>query len=154
MSGAISNAIVGWVAVAAGMTGTATAASMTPGGISLFKLVAFWISLFLLVAALFIYVFKVKISEKKHDEIVDELQKKLATEGISGAQAADNTTAQTEVTMPGAKAATIAVAAPVVVCALTWQMWLTSMTIKACQVTESVFNRRKARYTRRLMAKC
>ena len=113
MSGAISNAIVGWVAVAAGMTGTATAASMTPGGISLFKLVAFWISLFLLVAALFIYVFKVKISEKKHAEIVDELQKKLATEGISGAQAADNTTAQTEVTMPGAKAATIAVAAPV-----------------------------------------
>lgn len=113
MSSAISNAIVGWVAVAAGMTGTATAASMTPGGISLFKLVAFWIALFLHVAALFIYVFKVKISEKKHAEIVDELQKKLATEGISGAQAADNTTAQTEVTMPGAKAATIAVAAPV-----------------------------------------
>jgi lactose/raffinose/galactose permease len=113
MSGAISNGIVGWVAVAAGMTGTATAASMTPGGISLFKLVAFWIALFLHVAALFIYVFKVKISEKKHAEIVDELEKKLATEGISGAQAADNTTAQTEVTMPGAKAATIAVAAPV-----------------------------------------
>lgn len=113
MSGAISNAIVGWVAVAAGMTGTATAASMTPGGISLFKLVAFWLALFLHVAALFIYVFKVKISEKKHAEIVHELQKKLVTEGISGAQAADNTTAQTEVTMPGAKAATIAVAAPV-----------------------------------------
>ena len=110
--------------------------------------------MFLLVAALFIYVFKVKISEKKHAEIVDELQKKLATEGISGAQAADNTTAQTEVTMPGAKAATIAVAAPVSGVSVNLADVATSMTIKACQVTESVFNRRKARYTRRLMAKC
>lgn len=86
MSGAISNAIVGWVAVAAGMTGTATAASMTPGGIALFKAVAFWAALILHVLALFIYIFKVKVSEKKHAEIVDELQHKLATEGISGDQ--------------------------------------------------------------------
>lgn len=83
MSSAISNGIVGWVAVAAGMTGTATAASITPGGIALFKAVAFWAALILHVIALFIYIFKVKVTEKKHGEIVDELQHKLAAEGIS-----------------------------------------------------------------------
>ncbi|MDP0529969.1 glycoside-pentoside-hexuronide (GPH):cation symporter [Lacticaseibacillus paracasei] len=84
MSSAISNGVVGWVAVAAGMTGTATAASITPGGITLFKAVAFWAALILHVLALLIYIFKVKVTEKKHGKIVDELQRQLATEGISG----------------------------------------------------------------------
>lgn len=111
MSGAISNAIVGWVAVAAGMTGTATAASMTPGGISLFKLVAFWAALILHVLALFIYVFKVKISEKKHAEIVDELQHKLAVEGIS--DNSDEQATSSENATTSSEEATITVAAPV-----------------------------------------
>lgn len=80
MSSAISNGVVGWVAVAAGMTGAATAASITPGGIALFKAVALWAALIMHILALFIYVFKVKISEKKHAEIVAELEKKLVTE--------------------------------------------------------------------------
>jgi lactose/raffinose/galactose permease len=82
-SSAISNGIVGWVAVAAGMTGTATAASITSGGIALFKGVAFWAGLILHIIALFIYIFKVNISEKRHAEIVNELQEKLLAEGIS-----------------------------------------------------------------------
>lgn len=84
-SSAISNGIIGWVAVAAGMTGTATAASITPHGILIFKSVAFGAGLILHVAALLIYMFKVTLSEKKHAEIVDELQRKLATEGIGTA---------------------------------------------------------------------
>ena len=83
-SSAISNGIVGWVAVAAGMTGTATAASITSGGIALFKGVAFWAGLILHVIALLIYVFKVNISEKRHAEIVKELQEKLVAEGVTG----------------------------------------------------------------------
>ncbi|GEO74620.1 sugar (glycoside-Pentoside-Hexuronide) transporter [Levilactobacillus namurensis DSM 19117] len=79
MSSAISNAVVGWVAVAAGMTGTATAASITSGGITLFKLVAFWAGLLFHVLALFIYLYKVKISEKKHAEIVDQLQQQITS---------------------------------------------------------------------------
>jgi lactose/raffinose/galactose permease len=113
MSGAISNAIVGWVAVAAGMTGTATAASMTPGGISLFKMVAFWIALILHVLALFIYVFKVKISEKKHAEIVDELQHKLAVEGIGDSGTDEGTSNRTEPEEPASKSATVNIYAPV-----------------------------------------
>ncbi len=84
MSGALSNAIVGWVAVATGMTGTATAASITPAGIHLFKGVAFYAGLVLLILALVIYMAKVKVTEKKHAEIVEELQAKLASEGIEG----------------------------------------------------------------------
>ncbi|KRK88824.1 PTS sugar transporter subunit IIA [Lentilactobacillus sunkii] len=113
MSGAISNAIVGWVAVAAGMTGTATAASMTPGGISLFKMVAFWIALILHVLALFIYVFKVKISEKKHAEIVDELQHKLAVEGIGDSGTDEGTSNHTEPEKPASKSAEVNIYAPV-----------------------------------------
>jgi len=83
MSSAISNGVVGWVAVAAGMTGTATAASITAGGITLFKAFAFWAGLIVHILALLIYVFKVNISEKKHAEIVEELQKKLGAENVN-----------------------------------------------------------------------
>ncbi|GBG94425.1 PTS sugar transporter IIA component [Ligilactobacillus salitolerans] len=82
LSSALSNGIVGWVAVAAGMTGGATAESITPHGIAIFKLWAFWAGLLLHVLALVIYLFKVKISEKRHAEIVDELQHKIAAEGL------------------------------------------------------------------------
>jgi lactose/raffinose/galactose permease len=95
LSSAISTEIIGLVAVAAGMTGTATAASITAGGVTLFKLVAFWAGLLLHVLALFIYVFKVKISEKRHAEIVTELQNKLAVEGITDASVQGQTTAST-----------------------------------------------------------
>ncbi|MDM7492031.1 PTS sugar transporter subunit IIA [Lentilactobacillus kefiri] len=113
MSGAISNADVGWVAVAAGMTGTATAASMTPGGISLFKLVAFWIALILHVLALIIYVFKVNISEKRHAEIVDELQHKLAAEGIGNPESTDEKGSETKVGTVSSEPVDVNIAAPV-----------------------------------------
>lgn len=98
LSGAVSNGITGWVAVAAGMTGTATAASITAGGIALFKGVAFWAGLILHIAALFIYVFKVKISEKKHAEIVDELERKLTKQGIKTGTTTTIATTNTTVT--------------------------------------------------------
>ncbi len=108
-SGAVSNGIVGWVAVAAGMTGTATAASITAGGIALFKGVAFWAGLILHIAALFIYLFKVNISEKKHAEIVDELEQKLAVEGVS----ADDKTSQAQINNSSAESTTGTIVAPV-----------------------------------------
>jgi len=111
MSSAISNAVVGWVAVAAGMTGTATAASITTGGITLFKIAAFWAGLLFHIFALFIYIFKVKISEKKHAEIVDELQQKMATEGITDNDVSANT-ANVSVSMPTSTVATT-VSAPI-----------------------------------------
>lgn len=79
LSSALSNGVVGWVAVAAGMTGTATAASITDHGIAIFKFVAFWVGLILHVLALVVYAWKVKISEKKHAEIVEQLQQNLAS---------------------------------------------------------------------------
>ncbi len=93
LSSALSNGVVGWVAVAAGMTGMATAASITPHGVAIFKFFAFWVGLILHVLALVVYVGKVKISEKRHAEIVDELQQKLATTGTGLGDVHDETKA-------------------------------------------------------------
>ncbi|MCW3778430.1 hypothetical protein [Levilactobacillus namurensis] len=43
-------------------------------------MVAFWAGLLFHVLALFIYLYKVKISEKKHAEIVDQLQQQITSE--------------------------------------------------------------------------
>ena len=78
LGGAFSNGIVGIIAVAAGMTGNATAADMTTGNISTFKGLAFYMPLALIVIGFFVFMLKVKITEKKHAEIVAELEHKLA----------------------------------------------------------------------------
>ena len=80
LASAIANGVVGWVAVAAGMVGNATAQTITSDGVATFKLWAFWFGLILYVLALIIYVWKVKISEKRHAEIVAELNAKLSAE--------------------------------------------------------------------------
>lgn len=78
LTGAFSNGLVSFIAVTCGMTGAATAADMTAGNVHMFKSFAFYIPLVLAVLALIVFISKVKLTEKKHAEIVEELQKKLS----------------------------------------------------------------------------
>ena len=64
IGGALSNGITGFIAVAAGMTGSATAADMTPANIHTFEVCAFYVPLVLIVLSLLVFTFKVKINEK------------------------------------------------------------------------------------------
>lgn len=80
ISGAFSNGIVGTIAVLCGMTGTATAANMTSKNIHMFETCSFYIPMTLAIISALIFLFKVKITEKKHAEIVEELEKKTAKE--------------------------------------------------------------------------
>ena len=77
--GALSNGITGFIAVAAGMTGNATAADMTPFFIYFFVICVFYVALILIVLSLLVFMFKVKIDEKMHAKIVKELEAKLAS---------------------------------------------------------------------------
>ena len=79
IGGALSNGITGFIAVAAGMTGNATAADMTPSNIHTFEICAFYVPLILIVLSLLVFMFKVKIDEKIHAKIVKELEAKLAS---------------------------------------------------------------------------
>ena len=74
----MSNGIVGFIAIAAGMTGDATAADMTAANINTFKTCAFYVPLALIVLSRLMFAFKVKINEKIHAEIVEQLEAKLA----------------------------------------------------------------------------
>lgn len=87
IGGALSNGITGFIAVAAGMTGSATAADMTPANIHIFEVCAFWTPLVLIVLSLLVFVFKVKINEKMHAEIVEQLEAKLAAGEVSDEEA-------------------------------------------------------------------
>ena len=51
---------------------------MTAGNVHTFKSFAFYIPLVLAILALVVFVSKVKLTEKKHAEIVEELQRKLS----------------------------------------------------------------------------
>ena len=79
IGGAMSNGAVGAVALAAGKTGHATAADMTASNIATFKTFAFYVPLVLIILSLVVFWFKVKIDEKMHAQIVDELEAKLAS---------------------------------------------------------------------------
>ena len=52
---------------------------MTPTNIHVFKICAFYAPLILIVLSLVVFVSKVKITEKMHAQIVDELEAKLAS---------------------------------------------------------------------------
>lgn len=77
-TGAASNALVSYVAIAAGMTGTATAADMTAHDINTFNIIALYIPLILAVLSIIVFLTKVTLSEKKHAAVVEELKDKLA----------------------------------------------------------------------------
>lgn len=96
LTGAISNGLVGYIAVAAGMTGAATAADMTAKDIHTFDSMAFYIPMALAICSILVFLWKVKLTEKKHAEIVEELKDKLAKGEIKGEDtAATNTAAAT-----------------------------------------------------------
>jgi lactose/raffinose/galactose permease len=82
ISGAFSNGIVGGIALLAGMTGSATAADMTAKNIHTFDIFAFYIPLGMAILSLLTFLFKVKINEKMHAEIVEELSAKLEAEAV------------------------------------------------------------------------
>ena len=72
IAGALSNGIVGFVVVAAGMVGNATAADMTAANIRTFKTCAYYLPLAGIVASLVVFLLTVKIDENMHDRIVDD----------------------------------------------------------------------------------
>lgn len=84
LAGAFSNAIVGFVAIAAGMTGSATAQDMTSTGIHTYKMYAFVIPAFLMLISMIIFVWKIKLTEKRHAEIVKELEIRYQNETDEG----------------------------------------------------------------------
>lgn len=77
VGGALSNGIVGFIAVAAGMTGDATAADMTAANIHTFKVCAFYVPLAVIILSGVVFLLKVKISEKMHADIVKQLEEQL-----------------------------------------------------------------------------
>ena len=108
LTGAISNGLVGYIAIAAGMTGTATAADMTAHDIRTFDSMAFYIPLAFAILAIVVFLTKVTLSEKKHAEVVEELKDKLAagddsaapSAGTDNVGAADTTTKATTIYAP------------------------------------------------------
>ena len=72
--GAVSNGVVGQIAIMAGMTTGATAASITPAGKLNFKIMMFAVPAVMLVVAIIVFAKKVILSEQKHAEIVAELE--------------------------------------------------------------------------------
>lgn len=98
LTGAISNGLVGYIAIAAGMTGAATAADMTSHDIRIFDSMAFYIPLALALASIVAFLFKVKLSEKKHAAVVEALKDKLAAgDQDQAASAADYSAFKEEV---------------------------------------------------------
>lgn len=94
LTGAVSNALIGYVAIAAGMTGSATAADMTSKDINTFNTLALYVPLIFAALSIVIFATKVKLTEKKHAEIVEELKNKLA-EGKVEKSTASATTVKT-----------------------------------------------------------
>lgn len=79
ITGAFSNGIVGTIAIAAGMTGSATAADISAEKIKTFEVYAFYTPLLFSILALIIFLWKVKITEQKHAEIVIQLEQNLSS---------------------------------------------------------------------------
>ena len=75
LSGAVTSAIVGFTAVWVGMSGTATAQTISAANKATFELVMFATPILFLIVATFIFRKKVKLTEEKHAEIVRELER-------------------------------------------------------------------------------
>ncbi|GEK07510.1 glycoside-pentoside-hexuronide (GPH):cation symporter [Schleiferilactobacillus harbinensis] len=80
LAGALANGMVILAAVNSGMVGHAKPSSIHPAQLLKFKGFMFFAPMILLVLSAFIYLAKVKLTEKKHQEIVNELQAKLSAE--------------------------------------------------------------------------
>ncbi|MBA5813293.1 MFS transporter [Leuconostoc lactis] len=75
LAGAISNGVVGLTAVAAGMTTGATAASVSASGQVTFKLIMFGLPIVIILIGTYVFYRRVTLTEKKHAEIVDQLER-------------------------------------------------------------------------------
>lgn len=80
LAGALANGMVILAAVNSGMVGHTKPSSIHPDQLLKFKGFMFFAPMILLVLSAFIYLAKVKLTEKKHQEIVNELQAKLSAE--------------------------------------------------------------------------
>lgn len=78
IAGALSNSIVGFVAIAAAMTNDVNPDLLTTANIETFKAAAFYVPLGVIVLAFFVFARKVTLSEKKHGEIVATLKANMA----------------------------------------------------------------------------
>lgn len=77
IAGALSNSIVGFVAIAAAMTNDVDPDLLTVANVETFKTAAFYVPLAVIVLSLVVFARKVSLSERKHGEIVSELEKSM-----------------------------------------------------------------------------
>lgn len=75
LSGAVTSAIVGFTAVWVGMSGKATADSITDSNKMMFELIMFTVPIIFMLIATLLYKTKVTLTEEKHSEIVKELER-------------------------------------------------------------------------------
>ena len=75
LSGAVTSAIVGFTAVWLGMSGKATADSITDSNKMMFELIMFAVPIVFMLIATLLYKTKVTLTEEKHAEIVKELER-------------------------------------------------------------------------------
>lgn len=74
LGGALSNLVVGLTAVWAGMTAGATSKTVTDHGVTIFKFMMFGVPVILILFGTFVFWRKVKLDEKMHADIVDQLE--------------------------------------------------------------------------------
>ncbi len=75
LSGAVTGAIVAFTAVAVGMSGKATAASITDENKMTFEIIMFAVPIIFMIIASLLYKAKIILTEEKHAEIVRELER-------------------------------------------------------------------------------
>lgn len=80
IAGALSNGIVGFVAVAAGMVGSVTADQISAAEIHTYKVWAFYLPLSFIIVSLLVFIFTVKIDEKMHARIVAEIESSVISD--------------------------------------------------------------------------
>lgn len=96
LAGAIAMGVVGLAAVHAGMVGNAKPSSITAGELFTFKAYMFYIPMVMLILSALVYTFKVKLSEKRHTEIVRELERKLRAEAKADVDAETEADSQSD----------------------------------------------------------
>ena len=94
--GAVSNWVIGFAAVAAGMTAGSENHVSAQGEMN-FKLIVFVAPLVLIVIGLLIFLTRVKLTEEKHAEIVAELEKTWGKDALGA-----NASAEDEATIASA----------------------------------------------------
>lgn len=87
--GAVSNWVIGFAAVAAGMTAGSENHVSAQGEMN-FKLIVFVAPLVLIVIGLLIFLARVKLTEEKHAEIVAELEKTWGKDALSANASAED----------------------------------------------------------------